>query len=207
MKLCIKKQQRSRLICSEAACLPTKLGTWRIIAFHDNANRESGAANLALIWGDINAAVNLPVRVHSECLTSEVFGSLKCDCDGQLKLAMSRIRRLGRGLVLYLRQEGRGIGIFNKIRAYHLQDCGLDTVEANRQLGLPDDSRDYRLAAAFLKRFRVKSIVLLTNNPEKRRALEAACILVSGLRPLRTKPTRHNRDYLRTKKQKMSHDL
>lgn len=157
--------------------------------------------------GDLMGARKLPVRVQSECLTSEVFGSLKCDCDDQLHLAMRKIRTSGRGAIVYLRQEGRGIGIFNKIRAYHLQDHGFDTVEANKKLGLPEDARDYAAAAAILKKMGVASVRVMTNNPLKVAGLKREGAVVSGRIPLRAKPGKFNRAYLKTKRDKMKHDL
>lgn len=195
------------IVCSEGALLPTKTGVWKAIAFRDDADAADGSTHLALILGEPAGAAKLPVRVHSECLTGEVFGSLRCDCREQLHLAMRRIKTLGRGVIIYLRQEGRGIGIFNKIRAYHLQDHGHDTVEANRLLGLPIDDRDYSVASAFLKHLKVRSIRLLTNNPEKIAALKRDGVKVVSRLPHRTRPNRFDRDYLRTKRLKMRHDL
>jgi len=195
------------LVRSEAANLPTKTGLWRIVAFRDDADPGGGETHLALIHGDINGASKLLTRVHSECLTSEVFGSLKCDCDDQLRLAMLRIQKQDRGLIIYLRQEGRGIGIFNKVRAYHMQDHGFDTVEANRRLGLPIDSREYPMVAAIIDDLKVKSIRLMTNNPDKMKAIRAVGVKVSGRVPIRSRPNRYNRTYLQTKKLKMHHDL
>lgn len=199
--------KKSKLVCSEAATLPTGEGTWKVIAFYDSANRSDGETHLVLTMGDVAGAKNLPVRVQSECLTSEVFGSLKCDCDDQLHMAMRAIRKRGRGAIVYLRQEGRGIGIFNKIRAYHLQDHGFDTVEANRKLGLPDDSRQYCGAAAILRKLGVESIRLMTNNPAKVAGLKREGLAVTGRIPLRAKPGKYNRAYLKTKRDKMRHDL
>ncbi len=187
--------------------LPTREGIWKTVAFYDAAAKKDGQTHLVLTMGDVAGARNLPVRVQSECLTSEVFGSLRCDCDDQLHLAMRAIRKAGKGALIYLRQEGRGIGIFNKIRAYHLQDHGFDTVEANRQLGLPDDSREYCAAAAILRKLGVESIRLMTNNPAKVAGLKSEGIVVAGKLPLRAKPGKYNRAYLKTKRDKMKHDL
>jgi 3,4-dihydroxy 2-butanone 4-phosphate synthase/GTP cyclohydrolase II len=200
-------KKKNRLVCTEAATLPTREGTWKVIAFYDAASRKSGETHLVLCMGDVASAKNLLVRVQSECLTSEVFGSLKCDCDDQLHLAMRTIHKRGKGAIVYLRQEGRGIGIFNKIRAYHLQDHGFDTVEANRKLGLPDDAREYCGAAAILKKLGVESIRLMTNNPAKVSGLKKEGIAVTGKMPLRAKPGKYNRGYLKTKRDKMRHDL
>ncbi len=203
------KQRRKtpRLVCTEPATIPTAVGTWQAIAFYDAADRTDGNTHVAFVMGDVAGAKDLPVRVQSECMTSEVFGSLKCDCDAQLKLAMRYIRTRGRGAIVYLRQEGRGIGIFNKIRAYHLQDHGLDTVEANVKLGLPPDSREYSAAAAMLRKLGVVSIRLMTNNPQKLKDLEAEGVKVTARIPVRTRPNRYDREYLRIKKKKMGHDL
>ncbi len=199
--------RKTHLVCTEAATLPTHEGIWKIIAFYDGAAKNDGETHLILTMGDIAGARNLPVRVQSECLTSEVFGSLKCDCDDQLHLAMRIIHKRGRGALIYLRQEGRGIGIFSKIRAYHLQDHGFDTVEANRKLGLSDDTREYRSAAVILKKLGVESIRLMTNNPLKMSGLKKEGTKVTGKMPLRVKPGKYNRGYLKTKRDKMKHDL
>jgi 3,4-dihydroxy 2-butanone 4-phosphate synthase/GTP cyclohydrolase II len=202
-----KHQKKSRLVVTEPANIPTPFGTWKAIAFYDAADKRDGNTHVVFVMGDVAGAKGLPVRVQSECMTSEVFDSLKCDCDGQLKMAMRRIARDGKGAVVYLRQEGRGIGIFNKIRAYHLQDHGLDTVEANARLGLPQDSRDYCAAAAILRKLGVASIRLMTNNPLKKKGMEAEGIAVAGVIPVKTRPNRYNRKYLQIKKKRMGHAL
>ncbi|HTM67686.1 MAG TPA: GTP cyclohydrolase II [Candidatus Binatia bacterium] len=205
----MKKSSRGKkgLVLSEAANLPTRIGVWKAVAFYDPADKAGGETHVALIYGDVAGRDGLLVRVQSECLTSEVFGSLKCDCDEQLKLSMRRIVRAGRGVIVYLRQEGRGIGIFNKIRAYHLQDHGLDTVEANRKLGLPIDSRAYRPAAQILEKLGVCSIRLMTNNPLKVKGLAAEGVKIDGRVPVRSKPNKYDRKYLAVKKKRMGHDL
>jgi len=147
------------------------------------------------------------VRVHSECITSEVFGSLKCDCKDQLDGAMATIARAGAGAVLYLRQEGRGIGLANKIRAYALQSHGHDTVDANRLLGLPDDARRYDVARDMLAHLGVASVRLLTNNPAKVRALRMLGVRVAGRMPIVVAPTPHSAGYLEAKRLRMEHDL
>lgn len=199
--------KKPRVIRTEAANIPTPTGVWKAIAFYDAADKRDGNTHLVFFVGAVAGAKDLLVRVQSECMTSEVFGSLKCDCADQLKMAMKRIARRGRGAVVYLRQEGRGIGIFNKIRAYHLQDHGLDTVEANARLGLPQDSREYRPAAAILRELGVASVRLLSNNPSKKKGLEEEGIVVTGRVSLRVRPGRHNRAYLKAKRDKMGHDL
>jgi GTP cyclohydrolase II len=199
------KNERPHLVLSEEALLPTDVGVWHAVAFRNDAGALC-ETHLALTYGKISGAA-LPVRIHSECLTGEVFGSKRCDCREQLRLAMRRIHALGRGMIIYLRQEGRGIGIFNKIRAYHLQDHGCDTIEANERLGLPVDSRNYAPAVALLKALKIKSVRLFTNNPAKISALKSAGIRVAGRLPLRTRPNRWDRRYLNTKKELMGHDL
>ena len=155
--------------------LPTAFGTFDTYVFRSVASHDDGDAvekeHVALVHGDVRGVRDLPIRVHSECLTSEAFGSLKCDCKEQLDYALAEIARRGRGAVLYLRQEGRGIGLANKIRAYELQSRGADTVDANRMLGLPDDARRYDVAADMLAYLGVSSVRLMTNNPAKVKAL------------------------------------
>src|SRR5215469_11964357 len=158
------------------ATLPTRYGPFVTHVFRSSATADPDAPPLehvALVFGDVRGQKNVLVRVHSECLTSEVFGSLKCDCKEQLDTAMAAIARAGAGAVLYLRQEGRGIGLANQIRAYALQSLGHDTVDANRLLGLPDDARRYDVARDILAALRVKSVRLMTNNPAKVRGLSA----------------------------------
>jgi GTP cyclohydrolase II len=167
---------------------------------------SGGEEHVVVYKGDIVGQARVPVRVHSECLTGEVFQSLRCDCREQLEAALSYFESEGRGLLIYLRhQEGRGIGIFNKIRAYALQDTGLDTVEANQHLGLPSDSRTYEAAVAILRKLQIESICLLTNNPVKIRALEERGIKLDCRVPIRIEPTKHNGTYLKTKIHKMDH--
>jgi GTP cyclohydrolase II len=163
--------------------------------------------HVALVFGDIAGGEALPVRIHSECMTSEVFGSLKCDCKEQLDGAMAEVARRGAGAVLYLRQEGRGIGLVNKIRAYELQSQGHDTVDANRLLGLPDDAREYHAAAHMLRHFDVKSVLLMTNNPAKVSALSTLGVEVVGRLPIVVPATPFSRGYLETKRARMAHEL
>lgn len=167
--------------------------------------REGEIEHLALSVGEVAGAERLPVRVHSECLTGEVLGSLKCDCKAQLDAALAAIQASGRGVVLYLRQEGRGIGLGNKIRAYRLQEQGVDTVDANRLLGFADDLRRYDVAAAMLRALGVKSVALVTNNPQKVDGLRAAGIDVVERVPLVTGLNAVNADYLETKRVRMGH--
>jgi GTP cyclohydrolase II len=163
--------------------------------------------HVALVFGDIEGMANVPVRIHSECMTSEVFGSLKCDCKEQLDAALAEVVRRGAGAVLYLRQEGRGIGLANKIRAYDLQSRGHDTVDANRLLGLPDDAREYHAAADMLEHFGVKSVLLMTNNPAKVRALEVLGVEVGGRIPVIVPPNVYSSGYLEAKRARMEHLL
>ncbi len=165
------------------------------------------ADHVALVMGEVRGASGVLVRVHSECLTSEVFGSLKCDCREQLEAAQAEIGRRGQGIVLYLRQEGRGIGLTNKIRAYELQSNGTDTVDANRILGLPDDAREYGGAAAMLEHLGVGSIRLMTNNPEKVRAMRALGVNLEGQRGVVVGHNAFSAPYLEAKRLRMGHAL
>ena len=163
--------------------------------------------HVALVAGDITDMDDVPVRVHSECITSEVFGSLKCDCRDQLDWAQAEIVRRGAGAVLYLRQEGRGIGLGNKIRAYELQAQGLDTVDANRGLGLPDDARSYDVARDMLDYLRVRSVQIMTNNPDKIEKLRALGVDVRGRIPTIVPSNPFSAGYLEAKRVRMAHDL
>ena len=186
------------------ASLPTRYGKFEIAVFQNN---KDGKDHLALIRGDVNGAIEVPVRVHSQCQTGDLFGSLRCDCRDQLEHALRTFSSMKRSLLLYLKQEGRGIGLANKIRAYHLQEHGLDTVEANLALGLPDDMRTYEISAAMLKLLNVKSIVLFTNNPQKIKGLEENEIEIVRREPISVTPTPFNKEYLTTKKIKSGHLL
>ena len=161
--------------------------------------------HLAIVIGEVAGGEHVPCRVHSECWTGESLGSLKCDCRAQLDSALESMVRAGRGVVVYLRQEGRGIGLGNKIRAYELQSHGRDTVEANTDLGFEPDLRSYDLAAAILHDLGVQSVVLLTNNPDKLRELQAAGVPVTERVPHWVSDQKHNRDYLEVKRQKLGH--
>lgn len=186
------------------ADLPTKYGKFRIAAFINNYDFKE---HVAIIKGDVTAQKDVPTRVHSECMTGDVFGSLKCDCGEQLERALKVVADSELGLLLYMRQEGRGIGLANKIRAYSLQDEGMDTVEANLHLGFDDDLRDYRVAAEMLRILGVESIELITNNPRKVDGLEDQGVVVSERRPLKVLPNPHNVRYLETKRDKSGHIL
>lgn len=182
--------------------LPTAYGQFRLFAYK---NQLSGQEELALVKGDIANKQNILVRIHSECMTGDVFRSLRCDCNEQLNTALHIIGREKAGIVIYLRHEGRGIGLMNKLHAYKLQDGGLDTVESNKQLGFPADARDYWPAAVILRSFNIKSVRLLTNNPAKKNAIEKYGINVTEVVHLETMPTHHNAKYLQTKQEKLGH--
>jgi 3,4-dihydroxy 2-butanone 4-phosphate synthase/GTP cyclohydrolase II len=163
--------------------------------------------HMALIMGDVQDRENVIVRVHSECFTGDVLGSVRCDCGEQLERAMQMIAQAGRGVILYLRQEGRGIGLLDKLRAYNLQDEGLDTVEANIRLGHQPDERDYTVAALMLKDLRIRSVNLITNNPKKISELRGLGVLVQQRMPIEVPPRPENLHYLRTKAKRMDHLL
>ncbi len=185
------------------AALPTRFGAFRVVAFETADGRE----HAALVKGDVRGAAGVPVRLHSECFTGDVMGSLRCDCRDQLEAALRYLDRADSGIILYLRQEGRGIGLANKIRAYALQEAGLDTVQANLALGFHDDERRYDVAAAMLRELGVQSVQLLTNNPKKIDGLAAEGVDVAGRIPLKMPSNRHNAAYLATKKAKSGHLL
>jgi len=185
------------------AKLPTRYGDFTIIGA-EGAQPDEAAVVLAK--GRINGAAPL-VRIHSQCLTGDVLTSQRCDCRAQLELALTRIGRASAGLLLYLPQEGRGIGLMNKLRAYQWQDRGMDTVEANHKLGFAADSRDYAFSAAVLRKLGVRRVRLMSNNPEKVRQLEAAGIRVVQRVPCRPRASKRSRSYLRVKKEKMGHLL
>jgi len=187
--------------------LPTGFGVFKLIGFERRkmAKRENETA-LVMTLGDLQDGVPL-LRIHSECLTGEVLGSLRCDCRGQLEVAMSTIAERGSGLVIYLHQEGRGIGLMAKLKAYALQDQGLDTIEANEALGFDADCRDFSLAVAVLHKLRVRQVRLMSNNPQKVEALTKGGIEVIELIPCEAPPSPYALSYLRTKKKRMGHSL
>jgi GTP cyclohydrolase II len=191
--------------------LPTTFGTFEAHVFRSVANHEGGDAgekeHVALVFGDVRGKHQLPIRVHSECLTGEAFGSLKCDCKEQLDYSMAECVRRGAGAVLYLRQEGRGIGLANKIRAYELQSRGADTVDANRILGLPDDARRYDVVADMLSFFGVESVRLMTNNPAKVDGLRALGVDVIDRIPIVVPSNPLAAHYLDTKRRRMAHEV
>jgi len=184
------------------ADLPTRFGRFRIVAFWNNRDAKE---HVAMVLGDVVGASSVPVRLHSECLTGDVMGSLRCDCRDQLVEGLAAIQRHERGVLLYLRQEGRGIGLVNKIRAYALQEQGLDTVEANLALGFRDDERDYAVAAHMLHSLDVRSVRLITNNPDKLRQLTQHRVAVVDRIPHVIPPNEFNRFYLETKAQRSGH--
>lgn len=184
------------------ADLPTRFGDFHIVAFYNNRDDKE---HVAIIKGDIIGAEEVPVRVHSECLTGDAIGSLRCDCRDQLETSLKAIGKMEKGIVLYMRQEGRGIGLINKVRAYGLQDHGYDTVEANLALGFRDDEREYSSAAHMLFSMKVRSIQLMTNNPKKIQDLTKHGVSVSKRIPHILPPNEHNRFYLETKAAKSGH--
>ena len=186
------------------AVLPTKYGEFKLIAYKSEIDTDE---HVALVMGDISGDEPVLVRVHSECLTGDAFGSLRCDCGEQLDMAMKAIAKEGRGVLLYLRQEGRGIGLHNKIRAYELQDKGLDTVEANVKLGFAPDMRDYGIGAQILTDLGLHNIRMLTNNPKKLIGLEGYGLKVAETLPIICEPNQYNIHYLETKETKMGHTL
>jgi GTP cyclohydrolase II len=200
------------------ATLPTRHGNFETHVFRGVRGNEPlheghetlSPEHVALVYGEVSSLRgndDVLVRVHSECMTSEVFGSLKCDCKEQLEAAMAAVARAGSGAILYLRQEGRGIGLANKIRAYALQSHGHDTVDANRLLGLPDDARTYEVARDMLTHFGITGVRLLTNNPAKVSALRKLGVRVVGRVPVVVPPNAHSSRYLEAKRLRMEHDL
>ena len=199
------RMRHERLVKQVAqAGLPTQHGQFRIHAYESPLDKET---HVALVCGDIGAGEDVLVRVHSKCLTGDVFHSARCDCGPQLDAAMKRIAAEGRGVLLYLNQEGRGIGLANKIRAYELQDQGLDTVEANERLGFKPDQRDYGIGAQVLRDLGVRTMRLLTNNPRKFVGLQGYGLAVVATAPLEMPPSDTTRRYLKTKKDKLGHRL
>jgi 3,4-dihydroxy 2-butanone 4-phosphate synthase/GTP cyclohydrolase II len=199
------RMKSESLIRREASAkLPTRYGMWKIHAY---TSLVDGKEHVALVMGEINENEPVLVRVHSECLTGDVFGSLKCDCRAQLQRAMEKIAQEGKGVIVYLRQEGRGIGLVNKIKAYHLQDHGFDTVEANKRLGFPPDMRDFGIGAQILRDVGVRKMRLMTNNPKKLIGLEGYGLEIVERVPIEVDVCEHNFNYLRTKKEKLGHIL
>ncbi|HTM45708.1 MAG TPA: GTP cyclohydrolase II [Polyangiaceae bacterium] len=192
------------------ASIPTRFGPFKVYVFQQVDAPKTGQSNdehVALVLGDVSGAQGVLTRVHSECLTGEVFGSLRCDCRAQLERAQEAVTEQGAGVIVYLRQEGRGIGLANKIRAYALQDQGADTVDANELLHLPIDARDYGVAAAILKHLGVNSVRLMTNNPVKVAGLKALGVEVTERVGLVIPANEHSSSYLQTKRHKLQHDI
>mgnify|MGYP000326850484 CR=1 FL=1 len=188
--------------------LPTNHGDFQVMAFGCNQPELArGGDHVVIMKGDARGKADVLLRIHSECLTGDVFGSKRCDCGEQLESAMAKIAEEGEGLVLYLRQEGRGIGIANKVRAYNLQDQGADTIEANEMLGFPADLRTYQCAACILSSLRVKSVRLLTNNPNKIEELAKHGVTVTLRVPIEVASNPENEKYLQTKREQMGHML
>ena len=187
-----------------AARIPTRYGTFQLVLF---TNSHDHKEHMALVMGDVKGRENVIVRVHSECFTGDVLGSLRCDCGEQLDRAMQIIAQAGQGVILYLRQEGRGIGLPDKLRAYNLQDEGLDTVEANLRLGHQPDERDYTVAALMLRDLDIRSVNLITNNPKKINELRDLGIAVRQRTPIEVPARPENLRYLRTKAKRMDHLL
>ena len=186
----------------ESCKLPTPFG---MFVMHGFADEQTEKEHVVLTLGDITGDEPLLARIHSECLTGDALFSMRCDCGPQLQAAMHKIGVVGRGVIFYLRQEGRGIGLLNKIRAYSLQDCGADTVEANEQLGFGADMRDYSILKPMLQHLHIKSLKLLTNNPRKVKALQDMGIQITERIPHQTGRNPHNAKYLETKKGKLGH--
>ena len=204
-ELILYRKKNEKLVKNEADVrIPTKFGEFEFVGYSDQIENKE---YLAIIKGDVRGKENVTVRLHSECLTGDVFGSKRCDCQDQLHKSLHEIENKGEGLVIYLRQEGRGIGILNKLKAYKLQDQGYDTVEANHKVGFEDDLRDYAVAAQIIKDLDIKSISLMTNNPSKIKGLEIYGVKVIDREEIEIPANDVDEKYLKTKKEKMGHLL
>ena len=188
--------------CAVETRLPTPFGEFRLRAYE---NEMDDLTHLALLMGGLEEKENMLVRVHSACLTGDALHSLRCDCGGQLEAAMERMAAEGEGVIIYMQQEGRGIGLLSKMKAYHLQDAGLDTVEANQRLGFAPDMRDYEIGAQILKDLGLRRIRLLTNNPNKVIGLRGFGVEITERVPIEIEPNEHNERYLKTKREKLNH--
>ena len=186
--------------------MPTRYGHFQLMVFQER-NHPAGVEHLALVKGSWQPDEPVLVRVHSSCFTGDILGSLRCDCGEQLHLAMGMVEREGKGIVLYMNQEGRGIGLVNKLKAYKLQEQGMDTVEANLHLGFPMDKRDYGLGAQILRTLGVSKIRLISNNPKKRAGLKGYGLEIVDTVPIRIEPNPYNEKYLSTKRDKMGHEI
>ena len=196
------KRVSVQLVASSS--LPTRYGVFRIFGFHDDRDDKE---HTAIVRGDVKGRSDVPVRIHSECHTGDVWGSLRCDCREQLEAAIKYVAEQDFGAVVYLKQEGRGIGLLNKIKAYQLQDLGLNTIEANHYLGFPAEARDYAVAAKILELLEIGSIALLSNNPDKISKLEEEGVTITRRIPIVIPSNRYNANYLQTKKREMGHLL
>ncbi len=206
------RAQHEQFVRYAESNVPLEYGTFRVIVYRERKATGDEATpyareHLALVYGDVRKKKSVLARVHSECLTGEVLHSLKCECREQLDYALRAVAKEGAGVVFYLRQEGRGIGLGNKIRAYALQEKGVDTVDANRQLGFPDDARDFEIAAYMCRDLGIESLRLMTNNPLKIQKLRAAGIPIAKREPILIAPNPHNAAYMETKRVRMGHQL
>lgn len=199
-----QSQRKQPIIKVETSNLPTKHGEFTMVGYE---NPIDGKSHVALVMGEVKDGEDVLIRMHSECLTGDAFGSLRCDCGQQLDEALGRIVKEGRGVLLYLRQEGRGIGLMNKIKAYALQDRGLDTVDANTALGLPEDARSYDIGAWMLRDLGIRSVRVMTNNPDKLKGLEEIGIHITGREAIEMNHHEKSAYYLKTKKERMGHLL